>query len=213
MHIIYPVKGRDPVRSRVVYIVSDHCSCLGQTLHEITRAPFIDPATPTARHPSSHSPFLLFFLFLSLWSMQNSHAHKSLYTSTRSAKKRKKNCKEGKKGGKTMAPIVLEPGDCSHKTHWHQNQPPLAPSSSSFCCCCCCFCLSLVTPPPENTKETKFFYFFSFVHSRCVSQPLWTPNVMMYVRFHEGKRDNKLEILFGIQSSLNWWLSEDNLRV
>jgi hypothetical protein len=37
--------------------------------------------------------------------------------------------------------------------------------------------------------------------------------VMMYVRFHEGKRDNKLEILFGIQSSLNWWLSEDNLRV
>ena len=94
--------------------------------------------------------------------MQNSHAHKSLYTSTRSAKKRKKNVRKEKKGGKTMAPIVLEPGDCSHKTHWHQNQSPLAPSSFFCCCCCCCFWFSLVTPPPENRKETKIILLLFF---------------------------------------------------
>ena len=125
--------------------------------------------------------------------MQNSHAHKSLYTSTRSAKKRKKNVRKEKKGGKTMAPIVLEPGDCSHKTHWHQNQSPLAPSSFFCCCCCCCFWFSLVTPPPENRKETKiilllFFRTFTVFPSHFERPMRWC----MYV-FTRGKETKNLK--------------------
>ncbi len=83
MHIIYPVKGTWVSGVYRIRPLQKSLSCLlgFQALHTESngwRLLSIRATTPTARHPSSHSLFLSFFLSLSLWSMQNSHAHVSL---------------------------------------------------------------------------------------------------------------------------------------